>query len=175
MPSILLILIFFLFANSTLAQIAEQEENAYLVFMERDANGILRFTDRPKTRNPAPRWIGSSLVLESHGSADSSGDPPQAPYIHIESPRQDEALRSNQGILVVHTAASQSEDEENTTDLFLDDVRIASSAAGYFKLENLDRGTHSLRAELKAADGTLLAKSEEVTFHLLRYAIPATE
>lgn len=160
-------------APSVLAQRADSDGHSNVIYREKDASGIVRFTDQPRSPEAERHFLRHALRIAFNEESGPVEEVRHLPFIEIASPRHDEAVRDNQGSMVVQTTVSNAEKKHFATDLFLDESWIATSADGRFELQNLDRGTHRLRAELKAADGTLLATSESVTFHLLRYTIPA--
>ena len=175
MRSVSSILFSILCMAGALAQCAHADEYSVAIYRETDAGGIVRFTDQPRTAEAQRHHIRRPLLIRVRGEAQPVADMQQSHSIEIASPREDEAVRSNHGTLFVQTLVLGTGEEEFAADLFLDEAWVATSSNGSFELENLDRGSHRLRAELKSADGELLATSEEVTFHLLRYAIPASE
>lgn len=142
------------------------------VYMERDLQGSVRFTDRPWGENSELKWVSLPLMIEAKPTQGSSEAPQERHSIAIESPGPDEAIRANHGDLLVLTSFPKKQDAHYVSELFLNDVWVGESSDGSFELANLDRGTHRIRAALKDKHGNLLAKSPEVRFHLLKYLIP---
>ena len=154
------------------AESHSSEATGFPVYMERDSQGAVRFTDRTSGENSELKWVSLPLVIEAKPRQGALEAPQERFSIAIKSPAQDEAIRANQGDLLVLTSFPKKQDAQYMSQLFLNDARVGESSDGSFELANLDRGTHRLRAALKDKDGILLAQSPEVRVHLLKYAIP---
>jgi hypothetical protein len=92
--------------------------------------------------------------------------------VAVVSPAHDEAVRQNDGNITVSVIVEPMLSPGDHIALFLDGQEIAAAASTSIPLENIDRGTHQLQVEVRAANGTVRIRSESVTFHLLRHAIP---
>ena len=88
----------------------------------------------------------------------------------ITSPANDEAVRENAGNVTVNVAMQPSLRPGDQVVLLLDGREVAAGAQATFMLENVDRGTHQLRAVVRARDGSILKNSQAITFHLLRHS-----
>lgn len=145
-----------------------ETESAYAYYIERTDTGGVRLTDRPSAEL---QWVRAPVTF-SPGEVEIEDNSTSEPYVRIASPIESEAVRSNAGKLVVQAEFPPVESDDVSCELMLDGQWVATSKAGTFLLENLDRGPHRLKARLKDAQEKVLAVSEEVNFHLLRYAIP---
>ena len=148
-----------------------ETESAYAYYIERTDTGGVRLTDRPSTGHAELHWISAPAVF-SPREVEIRDNSASDLFVEITSPFEDEAVRSNSGNLVVHVDFPPEEWGDISCELMLNGQWLATSTAGTFLLENLDRGRHRLKARLKDAEDNVLAVSEEVSFHLLRYAIP---
>ena len=94
--------------------------------------------------------------------------------LQITAPADDEALRENAGNVTISVSANPSLDIEqgHAVQILVDGTPSTSAAATSLSLTNVDRGTHSLVAQILDADGQVLISSSPVTFHMLRYAVP---
>ena len=90
----------------------------------------------------------------------------------ITQPAEDEAVRENSGNITVRVSANPtlSLPQGHIFELRLDTVVIARNQSGIFKLENVDRGTHTLKALIMNNAETVVATSADQTFHMLRYS-----
>lgn len=90
--------------------------------------------------------------------------------VHIVAPESGTTIHNNNGRVSVTIAISpplRVAAGDHLT-LMLDDKAVASGQKLKFKLKNIDRGSHMLQVQVNAADGTLLATSPQVTFHMWR-------
>ena len=90
--------------------------------------------------------------------------------VTIVTPEPDATVHDNNGNLTVTVEVApglNAEAGEQLT-LLLDGQAVASGLRQHFELEGIDRGTHTLQAEVNAADGTVRATSPQVTFHMWR-------
>ena len=90
--------------------------------------------------------------------------------ITIVAPQPETTIHDNNGNLTVTVAVSPPphlEAGERLT-LLLDGTAVAGGARQRFELENIDRGSHTLQAQVNAADGSVIAASAPVTFYMWR-------
>jgi hypothetical protein len=89
----------------------------------------------------------------------------------IIKPAQDEMVHDNTGAVEVELAldpALKTEEGHRIT-VFLDDAPLPETRLALrFTLENIDRGTHTLRAAVTDNTGATVAATGTVTFHLWR-------
>jgi hypothetical protein len=90
--------------------------------------------------------------------------------LRIVVPRPDETVHDNNGNLVVRVAIPPLLHAEPgySLALLLDGKIVASGSGRRFGLKGIDRGSHTLRVQLKAADGRILAASPPVRFYMWR-------
>lgn len=161
------------------------------IYKTTDAQGNVVFTDIP------PRDDSKSVELTEGNlyrppasistTASSSADPltqvPEAEdedlsfagydKLAITSPPHDQALRENTGNFNVTVAIDPGLHIEAGHRLrVLVDGKVAGEASGAtVPLQNIDRGTHSLVAQVIDDTGTVLVSSSPVVVHLQRYSI----
>ncbi|NNF97359.1 MAG: DUF4124 domain-containing protein, partial [Halobacteria archaeon] len=90
----------------------------------------------------------------------------------ITRPTNDEAIRSNEGKV---TALARVNPELALGHRFrwsMDGEIIQDVNSPELRLNNIDRGSHTLQAEIVDTDGKVIISSETITFHLMRYRIP---
>ena len=95
-----------------------------------------------------------------------------ATYTRFEilRPKDDEAIRSNSGDLTAQLALEPGIVEGDRLRWKLDGKPIEGAGSLILILHNVDRGTHTLQAEIIDANGKVVKSTPVVTFHLLRYA-----
>lgn len=88
--------------------------------------------------------------------------------IQIVSPKADTTIHNNNGNLTVTVVVSPSLDSHGSAYLvlLLDGKVVAKGTKQYFKLTEIDRGMHTLQAQLKAQDDTTLITSQVVRFYM---------
>lgn len=88
----------------------------------------------------------------------------------IAGPANEEVVRSNEGNVTVKTLITPALDTGAGHQLvvLLDKKFSTKAPAAEALLKNVDRGTHTLRAQITDASGKVLAQSPEVTIHMQR-------
>ncbi len=92
----------------------------------------------------------------------------QEPAVSIVSPAPETTIHDNSGNLDVVVAVEGALPGGYQISLLLDGQVVASGTGGHFQLANVDRGAHTLQANVATADGTVVATSPEVTFYMWR-------
>lgn len=90
--------------------------------------------------------------------------------VRIVAPEPDATVHDNSGNLAVTVEVLpplRAEAGDRLT-LLLDGKAVASGFEQRFELTGIDRGRHTLRVQVKAADGTILATSPPVKFQMWR-------
>ncbi|MDH5544515.1 MAG: DUF4124 domain-containing protein [Gammaproteobacteria bacterium] len=104
-----------------------------------------------------------------------TGEPGFPGYSKFEltSPKDDEVVRSNSGELNVRLTLTPSLffRKGHKIELYMDSKKVFSGSTTVIPLKNVDRGTHSLRAEIiDPANGNVLATTPLISFHLKRFS-----
>ncbi len=88
--------------------------------------------------------------------------------VRIVAPAQDATVHDNQGNVevAVEVMPALRAAAGDRIVLLLDGRIAASGAKARFRLTGVDRGTHTLQAQVTAADGAVLLASAETAFHL---------
>jgi len=144
-----------------------------------DEEGNVYYSDRPtpgaeKVELPPPT-VYTPPKLPAAGSPAASKQTDSKPAyesLRILSPKPDEAIRSNNGDLIVEWAVDPplKRRQGHRLMLILDGQEVPATG-GRHQFKNLDRGTHTLSARILDRRGRVLAEAEPVTFHLLRISI----
>lgn len=152
-----------------------------------DGNGVTHYSDAPPPGKNAKEvdlrvapLLGSSTPrsvqvdnFNSLTGADAKKEQEVAKLvIELISPEQGSTLRDNTGNIVFQGAISPKPPIQYDVRLTLDGkaAPIVSNSLS-IRVENLDRGAHEAQLELLAKDGTILAKSNVVTFYLHRASV----
>ena len=89
----------------------------------------------------------------------------------ISSPKQDETIRDNNGTINVTMSVDPALKKGHRLQLLLDgSPSNASSTASTFKLENVDRGSHSLQANVFDKENKLIQSTASITIHLHQFS-----
>lgn len=90
--------------------------------------------------------------------------------VMINSPANDEAVRDNAGNITISVAVNPSLAPGHSIALVVDGKRVGTSLSGQFPLRNVDRGTHTLSAQVLDENQIILKQSSDQTFHMLRFS-----
>jgi hypothetical protein len=86
--------------------------------------------------------------------------------IAIVQPADDETVHDNQGNVGVQVAVSPGLAPGAGIVLLLDGQPVAQETDATFLLSGVERGTHTLEAQVVDASGATLAASQPITFHM---------
>jgi len=162
--------------------------SAAQIYKTVDKDGNVVFTDVPpgdktdtvklekyNSYEPVTTPQPASTATTTTAEADTEETAPETAYelVSIASPAYDEAIRQNAGMVTVAVNTTPQLDTAagHKLQILLDGVVKAEGSSASLLLENVDRGTHELRAQITDADGQVLAQSAASTFHLLRYSV----
>ncbi|WPP45131.1 DUF4124 domain-containing protein [Pseudomonas sp. AN-1] len=145
------------------------------VYTYLDADGNRVFTDKPRSAN------AQRVELAPANSASLPAPPPAAPpalpaallpayqLLRITLPEPDATIRDNDGNLLVTLESDPGLLAGHRYRLLLDGrVHGAPARSPVFTLDNLDRGTHQLAAEIVDAEGRIVERTPSQPFHLRR-------
>ncbi|MFP6837670.1 MAG: DUF4124 domain-containing protein [Pseudomonadales bacterium] len=174
--------------------IAMNSAAATKIFKTVDADGNVVFSDLPPgaSSNPqtveveepnvyAPGAAATQLPSGVESWVVPPGEDGAAPELSqwyrsltIASPAHDASVRANAGTFNVVAQLVPALQSGHSARLLLDNV--AAGSAGTvgenvtFALTNIDRGTHTLKVEVLDGSGSVVFRSNQSTFHLLRYS-----
>ncbi|MGD8884916.1 MAG: DUF4124 domain-containing protein [Gammaproteobacteria bacterium] len=163
------------------------------VYKHVDENGnVIRYSDQPQ--NPGDKPINvppPAMTFDSKPPKTTTFSTPSSSErkkeksetldttysaVTFVKPDNDEAIRANGGVFPV-TVASQP--ALNTTAghryvVVVDGEKHQSSDSATFDLENMDRGTHSIKVQIENQKGNVLASSSSIKIHVLRASVRKT-
>lgn len=143
-----------------------------------DQNGNVIFSDVP-TKGAEKIQLKETTTIKSLDSVPSTVVTPAPPKeaafsyksISITTPANDEAIRDNTGDVSIKVEVEPTLRPGHQVVVYLDGKETTQGTGIAFSLENIDRGTHQLRASIKDPDGHILISSKSTTFHLLRQSV----
>jgi hypothetical protein len=157
------------------------------IYKTTDAQGNVIFTDVPPNDesksielingNSYQPATPAAVPNPDNSSADETlpEDIPAASYnkLTITAPAHDQALRENTGNISVSVALDPALNvaDGHRVRVLVDGAVAAEAASATVGLQNIDRGTHTLVAEIVDASDTVLKASSPVIVHLQRYSI----
>jgi hypothetical protein len=141
-----------------------------------EPNGTVVFSDQPHRGArkviipPANVYKPGKLPNPRPAASTTQG---AAPYrvLRISAPAPDATVRRNNGDVTVRMEVKPPLNRGQVIALVLDGKRLAKRyRAPQAVLRNVDRGTHTLQAQIVNGAGKVLMSSPSVTFHLMRYS-----
>ena len=150
-------------------------------YVDKEGNRV--YTDQPPKgvkATPVPLSTPNNLnqqgqptrKLSPTHTAPVARSPRAAPFryqmLRILVPEPDATVIDQQGQLIVSLVSEPELQPGHSYRLLVDDREAGVGRSPVFPLDNLDRGTHSLVAEILAADGNVLERTPAQPFHLRR-------
>ena len=146
-----------------------------------DAEGNITYSDRPQPGAEDGDEGATEVTIPPVNTADAidtsvlreSNKPAQEQNanasIKITRPQHDEAIRQNEGNMSISVSVSPQASKQ-TIAIYVDGKEVSRGTATSVVLQNVDRGTHIITADLISAQGKVIKSADPVTFHLLRYS-----
>ena len=141
-----------------------------------DENGVTHYSDQPhenaeKVTLSAPQTF--SAPRQPH--VPSSSSPKQSAVAYtctITQPANDDTF-PNTTVVMTTAQSSPSPGPGDKVVLMFDGSRVANfpSGGGAFQLTNLDRGTHTLQAQVQDSTGKVVCQSSTVSFTVLQPSV----
>lgn len=147
-----------------------------------DEEGNVSYSDQPQHKDarklvpPSDNTLPAMTIPPKAQAAPVAPDEPETSYssIQITSPEHDQAIRSNAGNISVSLSTEPALNlaQGHSISLLLDHQLVSENiTTDQASLQNIDRGTHQLRAVIKNKQGKTLKQSDTITFHLHRHSI----
>jgi hypothetical protein len=150
------------------------------IYKHTNPDGSVEFADVPKSKDakpvelpPLPTFIPPSSSPTPLLSQPDSATKQAVRYtsVTITSPTDDTAIRNNAGNIRINVTTEPPLQPGHRLVLLMDSKPQAEGKSGRFHLTNLDRGTHTLQAQIFGPKDTPLLESKSVVFHLLRVSV----
>ncbi len=155
---------------------------AAAVYMEKDAEGNTVFTDRPSSENAKPIKLSppsiykapaiANVPADDHQATDQNNDAQGYEFVTITHPADDSPIRENSGALEVNIDLIPALKPGHRFVLRMDGMPVTEGQSTTLRLQNVDRGTHTIQVQIVDDSDNVIISSESVTFHMLRVAIP---
>ena len=152
---------------------ASAEEKGYRVV---HPDGTVEFSDQPQPgakEIPLPESQGyqaPSLPVIDSGSSSTGRKAAPAAYrkLEITSPQPDQTFQAAEGPVSVQVSVTPALQPGDKVVILLDGKEVASGTSA--ALANVERGTHTVTAEVRNAGGKVLIAATPVTFHLKQFS-----
>lgn len=161
------------------------------VYKRTKPDGSVEFTDVPSKQEEEPVPVNPMNTFKAPPvpALRSSTPEPRASEdkkytaISITSPANEASIRNNAGNITVTVSLEPALQPGHKLVLLVDgtpkpasddtadDAEKAESAPGNFELNNIDRGSHSLEAQVLNEEGKTVISSTPVTVYLHRYSV----
>jgi len=148
------------------------------VYKKINEDGTVEYSDRPiegAERIKVPKgstYSAPPVTTSKAGAPGQSQAEPEFSYqrLAILEPKNDAQIRSNQGNVSAMAEVSPGLQAGHKFQWLLDNQPLVGMNSLKLKLQNVDRGTHTLQLTIIDSDGKQLMASDKVTFHLLRHS-----
>lgn len=164
-----------LFAVFVLATLVVPQPAWAEIYKTVDENGNVIYTDQKPAPNAKPIDLPELNVAEPHRALPKPPDPidvetgrPEG--FQIVSPQPEENVWGTGGSVNVEMSLDGELKPGMTVTVFLDGQAHDAGHALSITLEEVERGEHRLKAELRGRGGRVLARSQEVLFHMKQMA-----
>ena len=148
------------------------------VYTYLDADGNRVFTDQPRRANAKRLELAPTNSAKPTAVAPPVAPPPPAEplptyeLLRITLPEPDATIRNNSGGLLVTLESTPALMEGHSYRLLLDgQVYGAPARNPVFTLDNIDRGTHQLAAEIVDGEGRIVERTPNQPLHLKRISL----
>ena len=146
-------------------------------------DGSVVYSDRAPDENAAPAELPALQEIKmppppppSTPSASSNGPSAQTARqaytnLAITAPADNSAFHNNAGQITVKLALAPGLQQGDSIVILLDGKEVGQGTSTALSLSNVDRGTHTLQASVKNADGTTMISSSPVSFTLHKTSV----
>lgn len=152
--------------------------NGQIIYSDEARPGAKEIEIAVEPPAPLPEVVAAPPLPEAMpapepAEAPAVPNPPLVGYsqLAIISPANDQPVRENNGAVGVELAIQPDLDIDagHRITLILDGKQLpVAQISPLFNLDNIDRGSHTLQAQIITAQGTVLATSDQIVFHLQR-------
>ncbi|MEE9350835.1 MAG: DUF4124 domain-containing protein [Thiotrichaceae bacterium] len=123
----------------------------------------------PGYKDPTTIQVNQKKATEEPAKEDDSKG---YETFNVTYPKDDEAIRANDGNITVAFQLSPALKKTDTVFVYVDGKKMVEDSKSLSaSLQGLDRGTHSMFAVVRNANGDVLLNSNTVSFHILRNSI----
>jgi len=146
------------------------------IYKRTNPDGSVEFTDVPRSDEEKPVPLSPMSTFKTtpvprKATPSTQADAKKYAAISVTSPASEATIRDNTGTIKVSVSLSPALRSGHKLVLLVDGVQKGESASGSFTLNNLDRGSHILIAQVLDKAGKVLISSAPVTFYLFRQSV----
>lgn len=142
-------------------------------------DGSVVYSDRAPVENAAPTELPALQEIKMppppppSPSTTPAAQTEEDTYTNlaITEPADNSAFRNNAGQVTVKLALDPALQQGDAIVILLDGKEIGRGRSTALSLSNVDRGTHTLKASVKDADGNTLISSSPISFTLQRTSV----
>jgi len=153
------------------------------VYKRVNPDGSVEYSDQPLQGAEVMKVPkGSTFTMPETATStaapvDSTAEETGVTYdsLEITQPANDKTIRSNEGKVTALARVTPELASNHRFRWSLDGEIVQDVNSPELRLNNIDRGSHALQAEIVDADGNVVISSETITFHLMRYHLPAKQ
>lgn len=139
-------------------------------------DGSIQYSDQPQVKGAKevelpPLQIYTPPPAPAPAAEEPAGDASAAvkyDVVEVVSPKAGEVIRDNGGTITVQLKVEPALHAGHSVEILLDGKPVGSGRATSASISNLDRGSHSVSAVIKDAEGATVASAPGVTFDLKR-------
>ncbi len=149
------------------------------VYKRVNPDGSVEYSDQPIQGGEVmnvPK--GSTFTMpETPVTTAAPASPAEQPAINYDSleitqPANDKAIRSNEGKLTALARVTPQLAPDHRFRWKMDGDVVQDVNSPELRINNVNRGSHTLQAEIVDPDGKVLIASDSVTFHMMRVHTP---
>lgn len=150
------------------------------VYKCEQADGSVIYTDQKCSDDAQPMDLPELTVMDSpkpspqaNGGQGSGGDG-EVPKVYMDltllSPRPDQTYQGTGNTLPVRMASRQSLRGTDQVAVFLDGIEQGTFGSMSVDLQDVPRGSHELRVEIRDRQGRVVGDAGPVTFHMKQHS-----
>ena len=139
-------------------------------------DGTVSFSDRPQAGAEEldlghVQTISSPTPVESAEPVEHDA-PPGYDVFEVASPKNDETLRDNGGVVEIRLTIEPRLFRDHTISIFMDGKELGGGGRSPgIILQNVDRGTHVVHATIVGKNSEQVTSTSPITFHLHRTSV----
>ena len=146
------------------------------IYKRTNPDGSVEFTDVPRSEEEKPVPLSPMSTFKTTPvpqgrTSTARADTKKYSAISVVSPAHEATIRDNTGTVKVNVSLSPALRSRHKLVLLVDGEQKGESRTGSFTLNNLDRGSHSLVAQVVDKAGNALISSAPVTIYLFRQSV----
>ncbi|THB68671.1 MAG: DUF4124 domain-containing protein [Gammaproteobacteria bacterium] len=148
------------------------------VYKWTDKNGKIHYSDTPRdtqskeielpeasSYTPPPSY---NTGINEEKTKEEQKKEVKYQEIKISSPENDQAVHSAPGSVTINVSVTPALQSSHKVVIYIDGKKLSEGGSASATIQNVDRGTHTVKAEIVDESGKKLISSKSSTFHLIR-------